>query len=103
MAYPTDYEDEELEAKRSAIRERQMEQADYIRDRKKDDEATDRWHEQIAKVRVALGCVINQDAIELWLRTPNDVFGCRPIDMVGTHREHEIYRMIERLESGEPA
>lgn len=103
MAYPTDYESEERDAKRSAIQERQMERADYLRDRKKDDDATHKWEEQIAKVRAALAGVIKQDAIDPWLRTKNDVFGCRPIDMIGSHREHEIYRMIERLESGEPA
>lgn len=60
-------------------------------------------NEQIAKVRSALSSVVEQDAIQPWLWTKNDVFGCRPIDMIGTHREHEIYRMIERLESGDPA
>ena len=90
MAYPTDYESEERDA-------------NYFRDRKKDDDATNKWAEQVAKVRAALARVIKQDAIDPWLRTKNDVFGCRPIDMVGSHREHEIYRMIERFESGEPA
>lgn len=97
------YEDEERADREAAKRERLEDKADYMRDRKKDDDATDRWGKQIAKVRAALGSVMNQDAIESWLRTKNDVFCCRPIDMVGSHREHEIYRMIERLESGKPA
>lgn len=60
-------------------------------------------NEQIAKVRSALSSVVNEVAIDSWLQTKNDVFGCRPIDMIGTDREHELYHMIERLGSGDPA
>lgn len=69
---------------------------------KPDGNATDKWYKQVAEVRAALGRIVKQEAIEPWLWSQNESFGCRPIDMIGTHREHEIYQMIDSLESGEP-
>lgn len=54
------------------------------------------------RIRAALGRVVEESEIGPWLCRWNDKFDRRPIDLVGTPREIEIYDMIDRLESGEP-
>ena len=54
------------------------------------------------KIRDLLERIVESEAIDPWLNTYNDVFGCKPIDMIGTDRQEEIEIMVERLESGMP-
>lgn len=54
------------------------------------------------EIRDLLERIIESEAIDPWLNTYNDSFGCKPIDMIGTERQKEIETMVEELESGMP-
>lgn len=53
--------------------------------------------------RQRLAMVVKEEFIEEWLDRPNSAFGDRkPIDLVNQGDFEPLFRMLYRLESGEP-
>jgi hypothetical protein len=56
----------------------------------------------VDSVRERLANIIKPEAIDDWLTTHNDSFGCRPIDVIQSGRMKEIEAMLFVLETGMP-
>lgn len=53
--------------------------------------------------RQRLANVVEEEAIEEWLNKPNGAFNNKkPIDLVNEGNFDPLFRMLHRLESGEP-
>ena len=51
----------------------------------------------------ALGKVVKRESIGRWLETPNDAFdGSTPLQVIERGEADRLWRMIYRLEAGEP-
>jgi DNA-binding transcriptional regulator YdaS (Cro superfamily) len=58
---------------------------------------------EIERLCDALGKVVKPDSIGRWLQTPNDAFdGSTPLQVIERGEVDRLWRMIHRLESGEP-
>jgi hypothetical protein len=53
-------------------------------------------------IRERLSNIVKPEAIDDWLTTHNDSFGCRPIDVIQSGRLDEIEAMLFVLETGMP-
>jgi hypothetical protein len=57
----------------------------------------------INRLREALGKVVQPDSVDSWLQTPNEAFdGSTPLQVLERGEADRLWRMIYRLESGEP-
>ena len=58
---------------------------------------------EIERLCDALGKVVKPESIGRWLQTPNDAFdGSTPLQVIERGEVDRLWRMIYRLESGEP-
>lgn len=58
---------------------------------------------EISRLCDALGKVVKRESIGRWLETPNDAFdGSTPLQVIERGEADRLWRMIYRLESGEP-
>ena len=58
---------------------------------------------EIGRLCEALGKVVKRESIGRWLETPNDAFdGSTPLQVIERGEADRLWRMIYRLESGEP-
>ena len=77
--------------------------AEYIKQLEEEIEKLKNSAEKFAEFKERLSSVVKEDYIEDWLKTPNNAFdGRKPIDLANEGNFDPLFKMLYRLESGEP-